>query len=421
MTDMTPFESRLADRLDRELTTLIGAFDPTSVASWAIGRRTLRDRLSNLLARADGAASVPGRTSGRLRFGAAVLVILLAAAVATVVGALLLTPPSDRPLALLTASGELALAKPDGTDIVTLGASPLAGGTSQVRVAPDGRHLALIGGLFDFAMVDERGTVLLLDTERRWARQVAWAPDSRQFAMLSGRSTPDTNGLIDVRLVVSAPDGSQAWSVDLPGDASYAEDFKALAWSPDGATIVVTGYRLADTQGTGRLWMVDLASHAVRELPITDGSADVEPAFGPDGRLYVSRETQIDGGLWRLDLATGSSERLLRTASSGCDSGCATGYVRGIAVAPDGHRVAFVDAADHVSVIDTLTGDVQRIPQPQPYAVARLAWSRSGAEVLFLNSGRTGQNAFALLSVGVANGQTTVLSPEIWSFDLAAG
>jgi hypothetical protein len=271
MHEMTSFEQEFAARLQREVEG-VREFDPAAIATAAIGRRTVGDRLANWMGTL-GLAGVaePAGTQIARRVALLLVVVLLAVAIVAAVGSFLVPPRGDRPLAILTAANELALARADGSEVVNLGSSPLWGGTSQVRIAPDARHVALIGGMLDFAMVDQHGAVTLLDTERRWSRQVAWAPDSGRFAMLSGKSTPGASGLIDIRLVIAAPDGSDPWTPALPGDASYAEDFNAIAWSPDGRTIVVTGHRLVDSEGTGRMWIVDVATKTVRErVPARD-------------------------------------------------------------------------------------------------------------------------------------------------------
>lgn len=420
MHDLTTFEQQLTQRLDDEVGRALPAFDAGRIAVAAMGRRSSVDRVVNRLGSIGLAGRYPDAGSRPRQLAAVLLLLLLAAAVVATVGAFLAPHRGDRPLALLAASHDLVLAKADGTDLVTLGAPPLAGGINHIRWSPDGRHLALTGGLLDFAIVDTNGGVTFLDQERRWSREVAWAPDGMQFAMLSGRMTEGSGGLIDVRLDIAMPDGSGGWAAELPGDASYAEDLGALAWSRDGATVAVTGYRLIDGPATGRTWLVDVRNRTVRELPAVKGSADTGPAWGPDGSLYVARVTAIDGGLWRLDLANGTSERLVRTASSGCDVGCVSGLLRGIAVSPDGRRVAYVDFTDRVSVVDLADGRITRVAQPQPYAYDYLIWA-SASELVFLNSGRTGDELPRLLSIDVVSGQTTVLSSTSFAFDLLPG
>src|SRR5512146_1746143 len=127
MTDLSPFEQQLRERLGREVGHGAESYDAAAIARAAIGSRTLGDHLRN---RFGGDASTAPRLSGRLGLVAIAVLLLVAALVGLAVGGWLTTRHDQLTpqLALVTRSG-IELANADGS-ARTLISSTSALGTS---------------------------------------------------------------------------------------------------------------------------------------------------------------------------------------------------------------------------------------------------------------------------------------------------
>lgn len=209
------------------------------------------------------------------------------------------------------------------------------GGAVDVRVAPDGRRLAIVA-----TSAEGRGIHLLAVGEHgaepawwRAGRSPAWAPDSRSIAYIddgdlwvaearegatASRLTSDMAG---VRDPVFSPDGERIafystergsqdiWVVDARGSMSPVQLTKsamseddprfAPAWSPDGRRIAYISN--AADYWHDDLWVIDVDGGEPTRLT-RSLMASSTPVWSPDGRRIILFGTAKDG-YWYQDLA----------------------------------------------------------------------------------------------------------------------
>jgi Tol biopolymer transport system component len=155
-------------------------------------------------------------------------------------------------------------------------------------VSPDGRLVAFLSEL-EFLDVEmyianaETGEII-----RRLVRGTAfdphygslryinsagtWAPDSRRFAFSALRNERDVVVVMDVQRA------NRLREYEIPGVSEITNP----TWSPDGATIVVSGLK----GGMSDLYAIDVASGRSRQLT-DDRFADLQPMYSPDGRTIA--------------------------------------------------------------------------------------------------------------------------------------
>jgi TolB protein len=165
-------------------------------------------------------------------------------------------------------------------------------------------------------------------------RQPAWSPDGRRIAFVRGGER-DRRDLYLVDASGGDPDLLFAGDDDHPALAG------GPAWSPDGRSIVFGADR---RRGRGTtLWIVDVATRALRPLTVTRNDAwfvvDREPAWSPDGRRIafasnrhaVSRDHADSFDLYAVDADGGNLTRLTDDPDSATDP----------SYSPDGARLYF--------------------------------------------------------------------------------
>ncbi|KUL35406.1 hypothetical protein ADL22_27550 [Streptomyces sp. NRRL F-4489] len=144
------------------------------------------------------------------------------------------------------------------------------------------------------------------------------------------------------------------------------------------------------------LWLLPLGGRPRKVLD--DGYFHADPDFTPDGRglVYVSDRAGT-ANLWRLDLASGRTERL-----TDLPNGQLTPRL-----SPDGTRVAYQDESGALWVLD-LAGGTTRQVLPALYQPGRPAWSPDGTKLVlsalrpYSRRTETGHNH--LLTVDLATG-----------------
>ncbi len=163
-------------------------------------------------------------------------------------------------------------------------------------IAPNTKRVAFVSdrsGHFELWSADAQGAALIRHTsfEGPFLGTPRWSPDS---ASLVFDARPDGNA--DLYRVDSRGSHPERFT-DHPAD-----DFGA-SYSQDGAWIYFTSYR----EDGWEVWRMPSAGGPAER--VTDDGAYAAQE-GPDGRdLYYTRYGQA--GLWRLDLASGSSRQIL--------------------------------------------------------------------------------------------------------------
>src|SRR5207248_5153648 len=99
----------------------------------------------------------------------------------------------------------------------------------------------------------------------------AWSPDSKKLAFVVFEKGDNYLGIVDV-------DRGRIDDIRVPG----VDAISNVAWSPDGRTIALSGQQ----SGASDLFLFDIESKAVRRLT-NDRYADMQPAFSPDGKTLA--------------------------------------------------------------------------------------------------------------------------------------
>ncbi|RJL34340.1 amidohydrolase family protein [Bailinhaonella thermotolerans] len=145
------------------------------------------------------------------------------------------------------------------------------------------------------------------------------------------------------------------------------------------------------------LWVLPVGG--VPRKVVDDGYFASDPDFTPDGRslVYVSDRAGT-ANLWRLDLATGESERLTDAPDAQLTP----------RVSPDGTKIAYQDEAGAVWVLDTASRTTAQV-LPALYQPGRPSWSPDGRRLALAAlrpySRRTGAGHNQILTVDLAGGE----------------
>jgi hypothetical protein len=424
MHDLTTFEQRFGERLERELgRSSDAAFDAALIAERAIAaRRSLWDGLLNGLG---AGLALPMRVSRQPAL-LAFLALVVLAIVALAVGVSRLGGPR---LAFVRTDGAVVVANADGTDQRVIGHASISPLRNDLDWAPDGGHLAMFGDDWQLVVLGRDGTVASArKLEDRYSR-FAWSPDGTQIAVFDGgwrgEGNPDGPPLVAPHLDVIDLDGGVAWSATLPADFRYLLGSGHVAWSPDGHTIAITGVLLGDGVPDQRssIWLVAVGSGTVRPLLDSSRRFDDQPTWLPDGRLVFAR---LNDGLWQADVASATASRLLDVALPPCDVQCGQPqHVTILGLSPDGSRLAYSAAGVGVSVLDLMSGHVSSPAEPElpVRALPPAVWSSDGRAFLVL----TGEvvtpippapRPDRITRIDIETGEVTIIASGVVAFDV---
>ena len=151
---------------------------------------------------------------------------------------------------------------------------------------------------------DEPVTSTAAAAPRRRARWLGWAPWVL-LAVVGGVAV--WRGLAE-RTVTAAGPGERRVEIAYPvGQNRVFSSTPAV--SPDGRWLVVAA---ADSTGTQRLWLRELANFGWRPLPKTEGAS--YPFWSPDSRTVAFFSTRL---LMRVDVGTGVVDKIADAGSGG--------------------------------------------------------------------------------------------------------
>ena len=135
--------------------------------------------------------------------------------------------------------------------------------------------------------------------------EYAWSPDGRQFALYSSTKPDETGWYYGQIGLVDAEGGSVHQLTHFPPVSSQA---RALAWSPDGKQLAYVSGKWSDPgRGAGEIFLLSLENGESRNLTPGIACSPTWCAWFPDGRrlLYTAVEG-VSNQVGILDTADGS-------------------------------------------------------------------------------------------------------------------
>jgi dipeptidyl aminopeptidase/acylaminoacyl peptidase len=425
MTDMTPFERRLGERLTREVSRGDLAFDADRIAASAMVQRRPIDRVLNRLA----LGPLPMATARK----AALLAVAALVALVTLALAVGVVSPGGGRLAFIRSNGDVVVARGDGSAqavIYRVADRPVM--FTKLAWAPGGAYLAVLDEALQFAIISRTGNVVYTRRFESGQSKFAWSPDGKRVAIFDGPWAPpeerifESGVMILPRLEIVGIDGGVE-NMPLPPDFWFDLWRGDVAWSPDGRSIAVTGTvdRTPQASPPSSLWIVDIADRTVRELPSGDTSRAVQldylPAWLPDGRLVYS---SVQSGIRLIDPSTNESTTIHEIDVRECGGPCAP-YVSVLEVSPDGTRIAFFDPAKGYSIHDLATGTSAEVPfqdrgftHPLFGAESTAQWTADGRGLVGVVYTRAAETIeVSVMTVDIATGELRELAKATRFFD----
>ena len=205
---------------------------------------------------------------------------------------------------------QFVAASPEQSVLVT---SDGGGGTTVW--SPDGTHLAYSTQSVGFRVQEASPGAVPIEIEGSFPE---WSPDSSRLAFYFDGDV----------YVVNADGTGRTNLTNLP---FFIDGLSAIAWSPDGQTILFDSNR----DDTGNMFAMDPDGRNQRKVSQSD-FPDSNPAWSSDGTQILADWSTPDGGGLAVMNADGSDQHMV----------VADPTVLGFSWSPDGCRIVFATARD---------------------------------------------------------------------------
>jgi WD40 repeat protein len=264
------------------------------------------------------------------------------------VGSLVAFSPNNRYLALGGPRGDITFWDLEAKKATSIWGELLRDRITAIAFSPDGKYLAAGGALGNLWLFNTKWPILGINLEGnpRSVSAIAFSPDSRLLAcagggdLLGGKDTPDDNLI-------------RFWDITTKKTVAVVEKLPrrpaALAFSPDGKTLVSAGY-----DKLIRFWDVE----SKKEVGEVSGDATCL-AYSPDGQPLASG-CRHELGLRLWDPKERKEIRSIQIPGQ---------YVHSLAFSPDGKTILTGGDSQTLHLWELATG--------QEVHAARGTWAAS--------------------------------------------
>jgi dipeptidyl aminopeptidase/acylaminoacyl peptidase len=308
---------------------------------------------------------------------------------------------------------------------------------SEVAISPDGAKVAWSVATLDRNNTPTGNSAIYVAASRGGAESrisagdgaadyaehdIAWSPDGNRLAFLSDKGSP---GQLQLYVADAGRGGARKLTalVGLLATPQWSPDGKAIAFlftenatqaaGPTQAAAAPAGL-IEEQVDEQRLAIVDLATGKVRQVTPADLYI-YDYDWSPDGARFVATAAHGSGDnnwfiaqLYNINVATGETTSILKPAMQ----------IEKPRFSPDGRSIAFIGGlmsdegvtGGDIYVIPSAGGEARDLTSGMKASASWLAWTSSGAQILFTEHTDGGCGAATL---DLASGRIA----EIWKGD----